>query len=151
MPWAGLGVAIVAVLALPALIQFVRRRTLLGAAREGDAASAWRAFQDAAIDVGIPLPRGESPRAFGTRMVSDAGAPAEDVALLVSAIERASYARGAARQFGDGPALAEAATNVRTAMLAHADVPRRLLALAAPRSLVIAPGSVFAGDTADIT
>lgn len=150
LPWAGLGLGIIVLLALPALVQVVRRRTLVASAREGDAAAAWRLVQDAAIDLGIPLPRGESPRAFGQRLVTDAGAPADEIALLVAAIERASYARGTGRQFGDGPAMADAATQVRSAMVAQSDVPRRIMAVAAPRSLVISPGSVFAGDAVHV-
>ena len=67
---------------------------MLAAARSGDAAAAWLAVQDAAIDLGIDVPASETPRTLGTRLVDEHGAPAAEMRLLISAIERASYAPG---------------------------------------------------------
>jgi transglutaminase-like putative cysteine protease len=137
-------------LAIPALIRELRRRQTLTSARDGDAAAAWLAVQDAAIDLGIDVPASETPRALGTRLVQDHGAPAAEMSLLISAIERASYAPGGKHAFWQGEAIADAATAVRAAMLAAEDTPRRLLALLVPRSLIIRPGSVYAGSGASV-
>ena len=137
-------------LAIPALIRELRRRQTLTSARDGDAAAAWLAVQDAAIDLGIDVPASETPRALGTRLVHDHGAPAAEMSLLISAIERASYAPGGKHAFWQGEAIADAATAVRAAMLAAEDTPRRVLALLVPRSLIIRPGSVYAGSGASV-
>lgn len=134
-------------LSIPALIRELRRRQMLVSARSGDAAAAWLSVQDTAIDLGIDVPASESPRSLGTRLV-ERGAPAAEMSLLVSAIERASYAPGGKHSFWQGEAMADAATTVRAAMLASVDTPRRVLALLVPRSLIIRPGSVYAGSGA---
>jgi transglutaminase-like putative cysteine protease len=148
LPMAGVVIGILFLLALPAVWREVRRRQLLSAAAGGDAASAWTMVQDAAIDVGIAVPASESPRAFAARLV-DEGAPADAVAVLLTAIERASYAPSAGgRDFWLGDAAGDAATTVRAALLAAAPPSRRVLAVIAPRSLIVRPGSVYAGGTA---
>ncbi len=68
------------------------------------------------------------------------------MSVLISAIERASYAPGGKHAFWQGDAIADAATSVRSALFAAVDTPRRILALIAPRSLVVRPGSVYAGS-----
>jgi transglutaminase-like putative cysteine protease len=133
-------------LSIPAFVRELRRRQMLVSARAGDAAAAWLAVQDAAIDLGIDVPASETPRTLGTRLVEQHGAPAAEMSLLISAIERASYAPGGKHAFWQGDALADSATTVRAAMLASADAPRRLLALLVPRSLIVRPGSVYAGS-----
>jgi len=133
-------------LSIPAFVRELRRRQMLVSARAGDAAAAWLAVQDAAIDLGIDVPASETPRTLGTRLVEQHGAPAAEMSLLISAIERASYAPGGKHAFWQGDALADSATTVRAAMLASADTPRRLLALLVPRSLIVRPGSVYAGS-----
>ncbi|WP_375385625.1 transglutaminaseTgpA domain-containing protein [uncultured Microbacterium sp.] len=133
-------------LAIPGLIRELRRRQLLAAARAGDAAAAWTSVQDAAIDLGIPVPASESARALGTRLVEVHGAPAEPMTVLIGGIERASYAPGGRHGFWQGEGMADAATAVRAGLLASADRPRRLLAVVAPRSLIVRPGSAYAGS-----
>ena len=135
-------------LAVPALFRELRRRQMLTSARSGDAAAAWLAVQDAAIDLGIDVPASETPRRLGTRLVERHGAPAAEMSLLISAIERASYAPGGKHAFWQGDAIADAATTVRAAMLAAVDTPRRLLAIFVPRSLIVRPGSVYAASGA---
>jgi transglutaminase-like putative cysteine protease len=135
-------------LSIPALFRELRRRQTLASARAGDAAAAWLAVQDDAIDLGIDVPASETPRTLGTRLVLAHGAPAAEMSVLISAIERASYAPGGKHAFWQGDAIADAANTVRAAMLAEADTPKRLLALVAPRSLIIRPGSVYAGSGA---
>ena len=137
-------------LAIPLLLRELRRRQMLSAARSGDAAAAWMAVQDAAIDLGIDVPASETPRTLGTRLVEQHGAPATEMSLLISAIERASYAPGGKHAFWQGDAIADAAVTVRAAMMSSVDTPRRLLALLVPRSLVVRPGSVYAGSGAAV-
>jgi transglutaminase-like putative cysteine protease len=135
-------------LAIPGLLRELRRRQMITSARTGDAAAAWLAVQDAAIDLGIDVPASETPRGLGTRLVERHGAPAAEMSLLISAIERASYAPGGKHAFWQGDAIADAATTVRAALLASVDTPRRLLAIFVPRSLIVRPGSVYAGSGA---
>ncbi|MGC5171238.1 transglutaminaseTgpA domain-containing protein [Microbacterium sp. DT81.1] len=145
LPGLAAGLSIALLLAIPALLREARRRTRISAARAGDASAAWRELQDTALDLGIPVPASETPRALGARLVSGYRAPHDAVAELVQSIERASYARGGQRQFGRGPQLADAVLAARAAMLAGANGRHRMVAVAAPRSLVIRPGSVYAG------
>ena len=143
LPAFGMVIAALAALAIPALIQGARTRRLLRAARQGDAVAAWTVVQDAAIDLGIPVPASDSPRSLGHRLIHAHGAPLEATTRLVSAIERASYspAGGAAAD----TSMADAAAAVRAGLLAELPSGRRALAVLIPRSLVIRPGSVYAG------
>lgn len=146
LPWLATVLALLVVLAIPAVVREVRRRELLAGARAGDAASAWRSLQDTAVDLAIPEPSGESPRGFGLRLIAEHGAPEEPTWILIEAIERASYAPDGLRRYG--PDLADALTEVRTAMMDAAGRPRRIMARFAPRSLIVRPGSVYAVDGA---
>ncbi|MDW4571560.1 DUF3488 and transglutaminase-like domain-containing protein [Microbacterium sp. M3] len=145
LPTLGMVVGVVLLLSLPFLLRELRRRQQQAAARAGDAAAAWQSVQEAAIDVGIAVPASETPRAFANRLIADHGAPASDMSTVLRAIERASYSRAGRRSEWMGDAAAEAAAAVRTALLASVSPWRRILALVAPRSLVIRPGSVYAG------
>jgi hypothetical protein len=146
LPLAGVALLVLVVLSLPLLFRELRRRQLDTAARRGDAAAAWQSVQDAAIDVGIPVPSSESPRAFAQRLITEHGVPASDMNVVLIAIERVSYSRAGTRSYWIGDAAAEAAASVRVALLASVPPARRVLALLAPRSLVIRPGSVYAGN-----
>ncbi|MEV7693344.1 DUF3488 and transglutaminase-like domain-containing protein [Microbacterium sp. NPDC089189] len=136
-----------AVLAAPAVAREVVRRRTLAAAGTGDESAAWRFVQTAAIDLGIPVPPSESPRAFGARLIA-LGAPAEAMQALVGAIEHASYAPTGAVAVGrtrGGRSLVSAAAAVRAGLGAASPPARRTLALLAPRSLVVRPGTDAAG------
>lgn len=136
-----------AVLAAPAVTREVVRRRALAAADAGDEGAAWRFVQTTAIDLGIRVPPSESPRAFGARLIA-VGAPAEPMHALVGAIEHASYAPAGAVAAGrtrSGRSLASAAIAVRAGLGAAAPPARRTLALLAPRSLVVRPGTDAAG------
>lgn len=137
-----LGIALL--LAIPGLVREIRRRQLLNASLNGDTAAAWTTVQDAAIDVGISVPASESPRAFAARLVDDHGAPADELEILTRAIERASYAPTRVAEYWHGDDVTDAAAAVRTALMRSASPARRVLAVIAPRSLVIRPGSVYA-------
>jgi transglutaminase-like putative cysteine protease/multidrug transporter EmrE-like cation transporter len=145
LPVLGALLVIMLILAIPAVAREVRNRQLAVAARRGDAASAWTMVQDGAIDLSIPVPASETPRAFASRLVRDHGAPPEAMETLVRAIERASYARYGTRDFGSAEKVTDAATAVRAALLSSVTPSRRVLGLLAPRSLIVRPGSVYAG------
>ena len=105
-------------LAIPAFIRELRRRQMLASARSGDAAAAWLAVQDAAIDLGIDVPASETPRTLGTRLVEQHGAPAgRDEPARSARSSAPSYAPGGKHAFWQGDAIADAATTVRAAML----------------------------------
>lgn len=141
--------ALLAVLALlsitgaPAVVRLVLRRRRLRAASGGDAVAAWTAMQEDAVDLGIPAPGAESPRAFAARLVAEHGAPADDVDLLRVDLERVSYA-GDALDPQRGPALAAAVERVRTRLSSGVRPVRRVISRVLPRSLVVRPG---AGDS----
>ncbi len=144
--WPGVAIlfAILILLALPALTRSIRNRQLSASARGGDAASAWTIVQDAAIDLAIPVPSSETPRAFAYRLVGDFGAPPEAVNTLLIAIETASYAPRRTRGFLESDEVTDAALAVRGALMSGAPTSRRLLAIVAPRSLIVRPGSAYA-------
>lgn len=145
LPAIGTVIGILIALLVPAAIRLLRRTRLLGAARTGDGAAAWLVTQEAAIDLSIDVPAGESPRAFGARLVGAHGAAADDVRVLVGGIERASYAPGGALSPEQGAAVADAAAAVRSQLFAAVGSRQRLLATVIPRSLVVRPGSMYAG------
>lgn len=145
LPTLGVVLLILLVLSMPFLVRELRRRQLTLAARAGDAASAWTIVQDAAIDVGISVPASESPRAFAQRLVDQHGVSPDEMYLLAVAIERASYAPAGRGGYWIGDAATDAAASIRSQLLAAAPVARRILAVVAPRSLIVRPGSVYAG------
>lgn len=130
----------------PFLLRALRRRMLAARVRDGDVGAAWRMVQESAIDLGVAVPASESPRAFGARLISLHSAPLAETTRVVSAIERASYGRdGASGEAGE--ALAADAERIRTAMLSAVAPGARARAILLPRSLVVRPGSAFAGPT----
>ncbi|MCR2812733.1 DUF3488 and transglutaminase-like domain-containing protein [Microbacterium sp. zg.Y1084] len=143
-------------LSIPAVAREVRRRRRLAAAAGGDAAAAWLSVREAAVDLGIAVPASESPRAFGARLVAEHDAPEDAMDVLVAAIERQAYApaasavvsggRGDAAGGADGRGLAAAAASVHSALARSAARRRRALAVVAPRSLIVRPGSTYATD-----
>ena len=146
LPTVSIIFGILLALSIPALLRAVRGRRLLRAASDGDAAAAWLMVQDAAIDLGIAAPGSESPRALAARLVDGCGAPAEPMRELVVAIERASYAPGAARGQRTDASIPAAA--VCRGLFRAAPRARQILAVIAPRSLVVRPGSVYAASGA---
>ncbi|MEN2740408.1 DUF3488 and transglutaminase-like domain-containing protein [Microbacterium sp. X-17] len=145
LPLGGAGILVLAALGIPSIAGAVRRRTLAAEARAGRAGAAWTLVQDTAIDLGIPVPPSESPRAFGGRLAAVPGVDPLAVGALVAAIERDAYAAAHDAPPGDTPTGSlDAALSVRAALLAAATPARRLLAVAFPRSLAIRPGSAFA-------
>ncbi|GAA1968134.1 DUF3488 and transglutaminase-like domain-containing protein [Microbacterium deminutum] len=145
-PWPSLSIVfgILLLLALPAVARNVRNRQLAAAARAGDTASAWTIVQDAAIDLAIPVAASETPRGFAYRLVGEYGVPPAEVNTLLVAIETASYAPRRASGFLESDEVTDAALAVRASLLRNAPASRRLLALLAPRSLIVRPGSMYA-------
>jgi hypothetical protein len=144
-PWIGAFVALLIAAGVPSVIGVLRRRRLLAAARDENAAAAWTYVQEAAIDIGLPVPAAESPRSFAARLSTEHAVPLDSLGLLLAAIERASYGRSGLRGYWQGDALPDAAASVRTALLTSVPGRTRWRAVLLPRSLFIRPGSVYAG------
>ena len=149
LPWIFGTLGVLAVLAVPALVMMARRRSLLESARTGDAGAAWRYLQEAAIDLGVPAAGDDSPRVFGARLIEQHGAPADAVQPLVEAIEFASYSPLGSRWLG--PDLSGHARAARAGMRATASPLFRMLSVAAPRSMLVRPGSVSAGEGVSVS
>ncbi|TDN92078.1 transglutaminase superfamily protein [Microbacterium sp. BK668] len=145
LPSLGIVLAILLLLAIPSIVRATQTRALLRSAEQGDAVAAWMIVMDAAIDLGIPVPASESPRSLGRRLIDEHGAPLAETTQLVRAIERASYAQGGRHRLWESTPMSDAAAAVRSALFASASSSRRVLAVVAPKSLVIRPGSVYAG------
>lgn len=151
--WAAATIGLLALLAAPGVIAELRRRRLLAAAGTGDSVAAWTVVRDTAIDLGIRVAGSDTPRMLGERLVRDQDADENAVGIVVSAIERASYAppcvgahvgaraRASRSAVGGSPdsgkELAQAAREIRNQVLLSVSPGRRTLALIAPRSLVL--------------
>jgi len=131
--------------AAPAVLRALRRRSRTIAARAGDPVAAWAMVQDDAVDLGIPVPGGESPRRFAERLVREYGADPDDMDLLRGAVERVSYAEDAG-DATNGPVLAAAAARVGAGLRARASGVRRAFSRVLPRSLVVRPGTAAAEE-----
>ncbi|AOX47422.1 hypothetical protein BJP65_13455 [Microbacterium sp. BH-3-3-3] len=143
VPAALAGLLVVLLAATPAVVRLVVRRRRLHAARAGDAVAAWTALREDAVDLGIPSPAAESPRAFAARLVADHGADADALDLLRAALEQVSYA-GEAVDPSAGAGLSDAVDRARVTLAAAASRPRRLGARLVPRSLLVRPGAASA-------
>lgn len=146
VPWALGALGVLIVLAIPSVVGFIRRRRQDAAARDGDPEAAWVSVQETAIDLGIPVPASESARAFGRRLVREHGVPPDPMGVLIGAIEQSAYAQDGQRWYWQDAELAASSVAVRVAMLRSAPAGRRWLGLLFPRSLVVRPGSVYAGS-----
>lgn len=143
VPAALAGLLVVLLAATPAVVRLVVRRRRLHAARAGDAVAAWTALREDAVDLGIPSPAAESPRAFAARLIGDHGADADALDLLRAALEQVSYA-GDAIDPSAGAGLADAVDRARATLAAAASRPRRIGARLVPRSLLVRPGAASA-------
>nr|WP_249404243.1 DUF3488 and transglutaminase-like domain-containing protein [Microbacterium sp. CFBP 13617] len=143
VPAALAGLLVVLLAATPAVVRLVVRRRRLHAARAGDAVAAWTALREDAVDLGIPSPAAESPRAFAARLIADHGADADALDLLRASLEQVSYA-GDAIDPSAGAGLADAVDRTRVTLAAAASRPRRLGARLVPRSLLVRPGAASA-------
>ncbi|WP_456283687.1 transglutaminase TgpA family protein [Microbacterium sp. JZ101] len=132
-----IGIVILALLvvALPFVVRSARRSRRLNASGAARSRAVWLELVDTAIDAGVDVRASESPRALGRRLVTQCGAPEADVALLVGAVERASYARASDELPVE--TAAGALRRIRRALLPGA--AERARASALPRSLVVRP------------
>jgi transglutaminase-like putative cysteine protease len=123
---------VLVVLLLPGLIRLFQRIWRRSRARDGDAVTAWRELRATMTDLGLPVSDADSPRARGAGLI-ERGADAEAVNTLVSAVERASYARDAVAADDLTSALARVSVDLRR----HVDARSRVTAVLLPRSLVV--------------
>ncbi|MEV8267066.1 DUF3488 and transglutaminase-like domain-containing protein [Microbacterium sp. NPDC076911] len=146
-PMFGAILLVLVALTAPAIIRAARQRSLTRSANDGDALAAWATVQNTAIDLGISVPGAETPRAFAARLVSEHGASRDAMQTLVYAIEHASYSGTIGRNYGLTDAAAAAAVEASASLFTHVAASRRILAVVVPRSLLVRPGSVYAGAT----
>lgn len=142
--WSAVGAGLVALLLTPATIGFVRRQRLRAAARSGDAAAAWTLLASDTRDLGIRVSESDTPRMFADRLRDEHGVAEDDLAVLVSAIEHASYAPGStadsahtAGRAHANRAVGEALDRACGHLRATASGSERFWAAALPRSLVV--------------
>ena len=124
---------VLVVILLPALTRLIVRTRRRAGARSGDAILAWRELRDTLVDLGLPVSDADTPRMRGVALV-DRGADTAAVQLLVSAVERASYARATDETVDLSHAIGRASADLRRSV----DGPARLAALFLPRSLFAA-------------
>lgn len=131
-----IGVVLLGILAavlLPGLIRFARSRVRTLRARDGDAMAAWHEMLDTLVDLGLPAPVAQSPRALAAHLVATRGVDADAIGVLADAVEQRSYAR-TPQSAGD---LSEPLRSVTAALRASVDGRARFTARMLPRSLVM--------------
>ncbi len=128
---------VVIVLLLPAVVRLLERRLRMRRAAHGDAAAAWAELRDTLIDLRIPVSDAESPRIRAAGLVREAGADEAALGRLVTAVERANYARTSAA----ADDLAVPLRAVLVSLRAHVAGGTRAEALLLPRSLYAPRGS----------
>lgn len=128
---------VVIVLLLPAVVRLLERRLRMRRAAHGDAAAAWAELRDTLIDLRIPVSDAESPRIRAAGLVREAGADEAALGRLVTAVERANYARTSAA----ADDLAVPLRVVLVSLRAHVAGGTRAEALLLPRSLYAPRGS----------
>ena len=140
-PWRTLalvagGVALLLVLAAPALVRVRRRRTRLDGEGPTDeqVEAAWAELRDTVLDFGGTWPEG-TPRSVGRELGSRLEpSDREDLGRVATLVERARYAPdlGDPQQARD---LTRTTESLRTALSAPAGVGQRLRAFLVPASL----------------
>lgn len=122
----------------PMTVRAILRSRRRAAAGRGSATAAWKEVRATLVDHGLELDPSESPRAFAQRIADYGVVTSAQLAPLVSAIERVSYAD---RRHADGTALLDAVDTVRSGMAqAHRGNGRTFRALFA-RSLFLPNGT----------
>jgi len=120
------------VVLLPALLRLAVRTGRRTRARRGDALIAWRELRDTLVDLRLPISDAETVRMRGEELISR-GADAAAVRMLVSNVERESYARA-----GNGTAdLSHALDQVSADLRRSVDGRSRFAARLLPRSLFV--------------
>ncbi|MBA8815502.1 transglutaminase-like putative cysteine protease [Microbacterium halimionae] len=128
---------VVLLLTAPGAAGALRRQRQLHRARAGDAHAAWAFVVDSAIDLGTAVSASTSPRAVAAQLRDRCKSQLRGLDVLVPALERAAYAPpgGAA----GSSSLADAAASVRDELMASSGPANRVVAVVAPRSLVVRP------------
>ena len=134
-------------LLVPGAARRMLRRWRVRRIRSGDAGAglAWLEVQHTNLDLGVPVPVTETPRAFAVRLerlgpLDPASAAALERVLL--AVERSRFDRSSGR----AETLADDLALVVRGLHAGASVGIRLRALVAPRSLFTVLGAVLRGE-----
>ncbi|HEY2508066.1 MAG TPA: transglutaminaseTgpA domain-containing protein [Streptosporangiaceae bacterium] len=140
----GIPLAVLLLLALPALIRIAtrRRRWLAAAGDAGLAHAAWLELTDDLADFGLPCQPGETTRVVSRRVTAAASLDplaAQAIGRISLAEERARYALSPL----PGPGLAADVLTVRRAVAATVPRRRRLRARLLPASTVAAIGRVL--------
>ena len=133
LPYAGAGLVVLLLLALPALVRLGVRGTRISALSGEQALAAhaaWREVRDTCVDVGEHWDLSESPRATATRLALG-GAAHEAMWRLALAEETARYAPAPVAS----DRLHDDLKTVRAALLSGVGVGVRLRAVLLPRSL----------------
>jgi transglutaminase-like putative cysteine protease len=151
--------ALLGVLAIPALARIVKRRARVRGLHHGSALGAWEEVRDTALDLGWQLTDAETPREFAERLTADrdtrqfgalgpAGdAPVSDPAAVAAlerlraAVELESFARsggGRSQRADTASATAAELHSVLLALRAGVDRRVRLRAALAPASVLAA-------------
>ena len=130
------GVALLLLLAAPAVLRVRRRRTRLAGGRPTDeqVEAVWAELRDTVLDFGGTWPSG-TPRAVG-RELGNRLEPEDraDLGRVATLVERARYAPSLGDP-ADAHDLPATTTSLRQALTAPAGLGRRALALLAPPSL----------------
>ena len=142
-----IGLAVVALLALPRLLHLLRRRRRW---RAGGAVAGWDQVRDDASDIGHVWRPADSPRAAAAALAQRHGLDSDARAALSRlslAAERTRYARDGA---ADTEGLYDDATAVRTALHAGVSRPVRLRAWLLPPSTLRWTASTLGTFVADV-
>ncbi len=123
---------ILVVVLLPGVIRLIRARLRHARARDGSATDAWHELLDTLVDLGLPAPEAQTPRALAAQLVATRGVDAAAIGALADAVEQTSYARDP-RAAGD---LSGPLSEVTAALRASVDRRVRTTARLLPRSLI---------------
>lgn len=124
--------ALIVALLIPAALRRLRRLRRHARAARGDAGAAWAELNDLLADLWIPISDAESPRERSIRLRTAHGVTTPALDALVTALERAAFAR-------DAPAGADLRAPlgaVERDLRAAARPGNRVAAVLAPRSLL---------------
>lgn len=135
---------VLVVLLLPAMIRLGIGLSRRGRARRGDAASAWAELRATMQDLRLPLSDAETPRMRGDDLIRDNGVDASAMRAVVTAVERASYARPSSEASGSPDETVSAALDEVVGQLRRS-VDRRTRVRA-----FLLPLSIFASRRTDV-
>lgn len=144
-----LALALVGLLALMVLAPRRLRERARSRRLAGGPAEVWEELWATAIDLRLPWPDDRSPRQVGAALREHVLGLGPDLDFLVSAVERARYARPDADLHAASAELTVAAEACLEAMVASADPKVRRRATWLPRSLFHGPGKATSASPDD--